>query len=237
MSFSVALCGTSEYLRTRLADLLREEGFSVDILDPGEAGSLFEHSLPDYDVIIVDIQQAPHLTDDVAFTSLLAARGFLFFDANPPAAGKMPPFLIHAGSSPEEIMARIHNVLYLHSGKRASIRVRLDLPLVFEWEGKTTHSKIQDISENGIFITTLAPPPDGTRISARFLLPSAPQEIVATGRAVYRILFDLEQSIISHPSAADKKIVARPGFGITFDQISDKDRQAIRDFIRTQQCH
>ena len=233
MSFSVALCGTSDYLRTRLADFLREEGLTVDILDPGETGSVFARLLPDYHVVIVDIRQASDLKDDDAFTALLAARGFLLFDADPPAAGTVPQFLIHSGSSPEEIMAKIHNVLYLHSCKRKSIRARTDLPLVFEWAGKTTHSKIQDISENGIFITTLAPPPDGTRISARFKLPSVSREIVVSGWAVYRILFDLDQSIISHPSA-DKKIVAMPGFGIMFDQVSNEDRQAIRDFMRTQ---
>ncbi|MBI5632730.1 MAG: hypothetical protein HZA15_04565 [Nitrospirae bacterium] len=44
--------------------------------------------------------------------------------------------------------------------------------------------------------------------------------------------YDLDRGIISYPSSADRKIIAMPGMGIFFESISDKDREAIRIFVK-----
>jgi len=43
----------------------------------------------------------------------------------------------------------------------------------------------------------------------------------------------LSQSIISHPSSCDKKIIRLPSVGVMFCVISEADRKAIRDFIKS----
>ena len=90
---------------------------------------------------------------------------------------------------------------------------------------------MRDLSDNGAFIMTLAPPPREIKIAARFTLPGAQHGVVATGRAVYNIRYNLDQNIIAHPSSRDKKIIALPGFGCTFDEMTDADRGAIRKFL------
>jgi len=90
---------------------------------------------------------------------------------------------------------------------------------------------MRDLSDNGTFIMTLAPPPRDIKITARFTLPGAQHDVVATGLAVYDIGYNLNQNIIAHPSSRDKKIIALPGFGCTFDEMTDADRGAIREFL------
>ncbi len=235
MAYRIALIGADAYFRSTLADLLRDSGFEVELHTPNDEASIFEYRLNTFDIVIVSSGMAAGLGESTVLSSLLAARGFLIFQESFILGAVEPIFMIHAGLSPEDIIARINNVLHLNSNLRKSTRVRVNLPVDFEYGGKCIQSTLQDIGESGVFIITLSPPAEGTRLSLRFALPGLPEEIQAEGSAVYSIRCDLDQSIISHPSESKKKIIALPGFGVLFESISDTDRQAIRDFVRKQQ--
>ena len=210
-------------MRTRLADILRKGEFAVDVFDENTAYSIVDCRLNSYEVIIVSAELAAGGKDDTVFNSLLAARDFLIFDEKARNDDVTLSFLIHAGVSPEDIIAKVNGILYLNSNVRKSPRIKVILPVEYECEGKHHRSTIQDLSESGTFISTLTPPRDGTVVTVRLSLHGKSRPIVATGHVVYGIGCDLDQSIISHPSSRGKKIIALPGFGITFDQISDVD--------------
>jgi hypothetical protein len=231
MTRRIALLGTSAYLKTRLADILRNGEFVVDLYDSDTIPSIFDSRLHTYAVVIASADLAAGIDEDFLFNSSLVAQGFLVFDDRELEWDKEPPFLVHPGMSPEQIIAKINNIIFLNSTVRKSSRIRLNQPVEYEHEGNHCQSTVQDISENGVFIITLVPPPVGIKITMRFSLPGT-REITASGRSVYTIGCNLSQSIISHPSSCDKKIVALPGVGVMFERISDADRAAIRDFIK-----
>ncbi len=231
MIFRIALIGASELMRTRLAEILRCDEFVIDIYDPNIVASLFDYRLHSYDLIIASSDLVAGLKEDTVFTSLLAARGFLLYEEKPKQWDIEPSFLIHSGMSPEDIIAKINNILYLNAHVRKSPRIKVNQPVEYDSEGKHYQSTTQYLGENGVFISTLAPPKNGTDITVRFSLPGGGREIVATGRIVYSVGANLDQSIITHPSSHDRKIVSLPGVGVVFEQVSDADREAIRDFV------
>jgi hypothetical protein len=231
MTCRIALLGTNAYLRTRLADVLRSGDFVVDLYDADTIPSIFDNRLHTYAVVIASADLAAGIDEDFLFNSSLVAQGYLVFDDRKLEWDKEPPFLIHSGMSPEQIIAKINNIIFLNSTVRKSSRVRVNQPVEYEHGGNHCQSTVQDISENGVFIMTLAPPPIGMKITMRFSLTER-REITATGRSVYTIGCNLNQSIISHPASFEKKIVALPGVGVMFDRISDADRAAIWDFIK-----
>lgn len=235
MPFRIALVGTSEYIRTHLAALLRSGEFDVEVIDPATVLSTNDCRLQEYDVIIASADLAACLQEDSLFESLTTAKGYLVVEENVLNSADLPSFLIHPGMSPEDIIARVNNILYLNSSRRSSPRIRVNLPVVYEFDGKRFQSTILELGENGLFIGTLAPPPVNTRITMQFSLSPWKHQIEAIGRSVYRIGCNLDQCIISSPTAPDKKIVALPGVGITFDQVANEDRETIRGFIQQHQ--
>ena len=228
----IALVGTNLYLRTDLTDILRATGFIVDLYGPDTIQSLFRDRLHEYTVVIAGDDLLTGLADESVIGSSLAARGFFVFDDQGQAWDREPPFLINADMSPELIIAKINDIMFMNTNTRKSPRIRLNQPVDYEYDGNRCQSTFQDISENGAFIITLAPPPNGTKITMRFSLPGGP-DIVVMGRSIYTIGYNLTQRIISHPSSCDKKIIALPGVGVMFCRISDADRMAIRDFIKS----
>lgn len=234
MTFRVALVGESDYMRTRLADLLRSGGFDVDLRARADVASVFDRRLHAYDVIIVSTDMTASLDERQVFESMLDTRGFLFLDENSMARGREQSFLIHPEMSPEDIIAAVNSLIFLNSNLRTARRIKVNLPVECECDGRILRSAILDLRENGLFISTLAPPPAGAMISARFALPGRTADIVANGHVAYSIGFDLDRSIILHPSSPDKKIIALPGMGIVIDEIREEDRAAVRKYIQQQ---
>ncbi len=231
MAFRVALVGNSEYLKTRLAELLRSGGFEVDCREPADVASVFDRRLHAYDVIIVNRDMTATLEENKIFESMLDARGFLFLDETV-ASSREQPFLIHPGMSPEDIIAAVNNLVFLGSNLRKTLRIKVSLPVEYEFGGRIVQSTIRELGENGLFISTLAPPPAGTAVSVRFSLSDSMRDISAAGHVAYSIGCDLAKSIISHPSAPDRKIIALPGMGVMFDNMGEEDRAAVRKYIR-----
>jgi len=235
MAFRIALVGTSEYIRTHLATLLRDGEFDIDVINPEAISSMNNSRLQVFDAIIASTNLAACFQEDTLFELLTNARGYLVVEENVQDSAETPSFLIHPGMSSEDIIARINNVLYLNSSRRSSPRIKVNLPVEYEFDGKTFQSTILDLSENGLFIGALAPPPVSTRITMQFSISQEKTTINATGRCVYRIVCNFVQSIIAASKAPDKRIMALPGVGIAFEQVSHDDRQAIRAFIQQRQ--
>ena len=234
MSFRIALVGESEYMRTRLADILRSSGFDVDLRVPADAASVFDRRLHAYDLIIVSTDMTIKLEENKLFESMMDTRAFLILDENSVIQGREQSFLIHPEMSPEDIMATVNNLIFLSSNQRKSPRIKVSLPVEYECEGRLSRSTILDIGENGLFISTLAPPLAGALISIRFALPGRKEDIMARGHVAYSIGYDLDRSIIPHPSSPDRKIIAMPGMGIVIDEMSEEHRTAVRTFIQQQ---
>ncbi len=232
MTFRIALVGQSDYMRTGLADLLRSGGFDVDIREPVDAASVFDRRLHAYDVIIVNSDMTATLEENKIFESLLDNRAFLFLDETGAGRGTEPSFLIHPQMSPEDIMAAVNNLVFLNSNLRKTPRIRVSLPVEYECEGRIARSTILELGENGLFISSIAPPPSGTTISVRFTLAAGRQDIAAAGHVAYAVGCDLGRSIISHPSSPDRKIIALPGMGVMIDEMEEEDRAVVRTYIR-----
>ncbi|HUL00901.1 MAG TPA: PilZ domain-containing protein [Nitrospirota bacterium] len=231
MACRIALLGAHSYTFARLTDILTQAGFVVDTYDPVTIRSIFDNRLHTYNIVISSADLAKRLEEDTLFKSSIAARGFLVFDDKEKVHGREPSYLIHAGMNPEDIIAKINNIVFLSSSLRKSPRIKLCQPVVYEYEGNQCQSIIQDIGERGAFISTIAPPPDGTKITIHFFLPGE-RDIVASGHVVYSISCNLNQNIIAHPTSRERKIIALPGVGIMFDHITDADRAAIKNFMK-----
>jgi len=231
MTSRIALLGANTFMKTRLADILRQGDFSVDLYDSNTIPSLLDERLYTYHMVIASADLAAGWDEDAMINSSMAARGFLVFEDQEHAWDKEPSFLIHTGMSPEEIIAKVNGVLFLNSNMRKTPRVKFNQRVEYGYEGNHCQSTLQDISESGVFISTLAPPPVGTKISLHFSLPGG-RDIAVDGYVVYCIAYNLERNIISHPSSRTKKIIGLPGMGVVFDNISEEDRTAIRAFIK-----
>jgi hypothetical protein len=125
--------------------------------------------------------------------------------------------------------------LYLDSNLRKSVRVRIHLPVEYKQDDKYFQSVLASISENGAFIISLTPPPEGAEIAMRFLLPEGNQQVVVIGKVLYTNNLNWARNIIVYPSSPDKKIVAMPGIGVRFDRLSHADQIAIRNFLQKEQ--
>lgn len=231
MTFRVALVGESEYMRTRLAELLRSGGFDVDCREPADVASVFDRRLHAYDVIIVNTDMTATLEENKIFESMLDARGFLFLDENSTHRSREQSFLIHPEMSPEDIIATVNNLVFLSSNLRKTPRIKVNLPVEYEYGGRMAQSTILELGESGLFISTLAPPPAGTTVSVHFSLSESLQDIIAAGHVAYSINCDLGRSIISHPSSPNKKIIALPGMGIMIDEMREEDRTDVRKYV------
>jgi len=233
MAFRVALIGANDQMRNKLIDLLQNNNCTIDLYDPINVSSLVEQHLHTHDVIIANSGLAAVLKEDTIFNALLTATGFLIYEEKHVEGGPEPLFLIHAGMSPEDIIAKINNIVYLNSNVRKSMRVKVNLPVSYEYDGQNYQSSFQELSERGGFILTLSPPSNGTKIIVRFSIPGEHFMTVATGRVIYSIKCNLDQQIIAHPSSYDKKIISLPGVGIVFEQISVENQEVIKNFIET----
>lgn len=231
MGTRIVLVGEHTPVTARLAEILRAGGFVVEYYESEAVRGALPDVLSADTVLIVGVEVAENLSEDSILN--LPSGGFLLFDPRCVGANAKPPSLLHAGMSPEEIIATVNDIVFSDRAERKSARIRINVFVDYEHEGKEHASMLQDISESGVFIGTLAPPPVGSRLTLRFSLNSD-DAIVAEGRVVYRIMCDLDRKIIAHPAASGRKIIALPGAGIVFETISDADRQTIRNFIKQQ---
>ncbi len=228
----VGLLIADAFCAKTLAQILADADFDVDSLEVDISDIQDASVLNSYDLVILNNDVAQSMEEDI-FSLILSARGFLLVDSvkNIADFSTSSTRYINPYMSPEEIVSRVNSVLFQHKNIRKSLRVSVNLDLEYYCEGTCFQSNVQNLSQNGAFIASLNPPAKNALITAYFSLPGGKRAIKAVGRVLYSIGYDLDRGIISHPGAADKKIIAMPGMGIFFETISDEDREAIRIYI------
>lgn len=122
--------------------------------------------------------------------------------------------------------------IYLDSNLRKASRFAVNQPVDYDHEGDGGRSALRNISENGAFVVSLAPLPDGSEITLRFYLPGEERQFVVTGRVAYSISLDPYQLVVANARLRNRKVSAVPGMGIRFTAVTDTDRDAIRDFLK-----
>ena len=232
----VALIGYSDFFYKILRPLLRDSNMEVDIIEKDSLNCDTE-VLDCYDLVMISTSII-ELQDSNFFNLLFSAPGLILVDESPAQQDQQvtPTSVINISMSAEEIIARINDIIYSapHTGKkpqRHSPRVKADIIVTYSYNNRHYLSKILNISVNGVYILALKPPPIGCRININFSLPDNGEAITATGRIVYSIGYNLEESIISHPHSEGRRIIAFPGMGVFFEKISPEDRKKLRLFI------
>ncbi len=234
---NVGLVGSTRFFQTTLVDILKESDFDVDLHETDSINIKDTSIRKKYDLVIISKDLAIGVEEEL-FDFLLSTKGFLLVDETDELIKPSvePPFYINNLMGPEEIISRVNNVIYGKAGKggrstRRSPRVKVNILVEYRFEGKRYTSKIKNLSVYGAFISSLNPPPKDSLIEMSFKIPNTEERIETTGRILYRIGFNLNRGIISHPISTDKKIIALPGIGISFEKISKKDRETLKSFI------
>lgn len=101
--------------------------------------------------------------------------------------------------------------------KRASIRVPIDIWVEESREGELYYQRTANISEGGLFFEKTVPHPKGTVVNLKFTLPNQSEPIQVKGE------------IVNLPNDADGL-----GMGIKFLDLTEKQRQAILEYINSQ---
>lgn len=225
----IALLGRSDFFRFTLFNLLRENGFVIEVI---ELPDLQNVNAPEYDLLIMSADLAAEGGEEAFFRLLFSAKDFLLVGGET----EPPPSFINYLMSTEEVIARINGIIYARKAGieglpvRSSPRVSVNVDVHYESGGLLHKSTIQTLSARGAFIATLRPLARDCRLGLSFELPGAGM-IEAKARVLYRIEYDLEKGIIAHPGAEGKKIAAIPGMAVFFEEISEKDSASIRAFV------
>lgn len=231
---SVALIGMGSFFTDTLPDILDRSHFSVIQLGEAPEGPVI---MPDegYDLVIIQAGFASMWGEEIFFDFIQSLRGFLLVDSTPATL----PCRIHESMRPEEILSMIGNVIYRDSGrtgipKRKSSRLMINMPVKYEYGDREFESVITTLSANGLFINTLAPLVPGSRISLTFTLPGQTSPIVAIGKVLYIIEYDLDRGIIhqmTHAGLQKKPLIAMPGMAVLLEGIDASHRQALKEFV------
>ncbi len=235
----IALIGSSDFLNTTLFDILKDSEFKVDRYDPDSPILADPSVLKAYDIIVVDTNLYKE-ADEGFFTFLLSIKDFLLAGAENSIHRIFPESSSHIGDnmSPEDIIARINSIIYKNSDikdrpVRKTPRIVTNIDVEYESHGMYHKSKLINLSANGAFISSLNPLPYGSLLKLTFHLNGKETRIEAVGRVIYNIGYNLDNGLITQPGSTDKRIIAMPGMGVFFEEISEAHRQAIKSFIES----
>jgi type IV pilus assembly protein PilZ len=107
-----------------------------------------------------------------------------------------------------------------HHGRRAALRVLVNLEVDYASEDNYLFAYITDISETGIFVRTTTPEPPGTHLNLRFSADgSGPLEL--EGEVIWVNPY--------RPGAPDN---LHPGMGIRFAGLDDDLRDRLLQLVR-----
>lgn len=228
---NIALVGSTEFFKTTLLDILKESNFEVDQYDV-DSINLKDKPLQGYDVVIISANLFKDVREDELFSFLLSSKGFLLADDNISNLESFTDSIsyIDGNMSPEEILSRVNTVIYKGAGirpARNNPRITMNIDVEYEFEGKHHKSKILSLSKNGAFISSLNPLPEGSKIKVQISIPMRDKKIKAVGRVLYSVVCNLANGIITQNGSCEKKVIALPGMGISFEKISNVDMEAI----------
>lgn len=229
----IALLGSTPFFEGMLPDILRDSGYEVDLF---EATTIDENNISifdNYNLLILSADLAANLEENAFFSDILSIKGFLIAESGDRVSGSFQAGTEHINHtmSPEEIIFKVNNVVYRSQSVRKSPRVRANIDVEYQCQGEFYKSEITTMSLYGVFINTLNPLQNNSRIELAFSPTGEGKKIEAAGRVLYSVGYNLVKGIISHPEKRDEKIVAHPGMGVFFEEISEADQETIRSFI------
>lgn len=229
----IALLGSTPFFEGMLPDILRNSGYEVDLFEATTIDEKEISRFDNYNLLILCADLAANLAEKEYFSGILSMTGFLIAESGDHVSGS---FLtgserIDQTMSPEEIIFKVNNIVYRSHGVRKSPRVKVNIDVEYECQGAFYKSNITTISLFGVFINTLNPLQNNSRLGLAFSPKNEGEKIEASGRVLYSIGYNLVKGIISHPGKKGKKIIAHPGMGVFFEEIAEADRETIRLFI------
>lgn len=236
-SKNIIIADDSVFFRTKLSDILIEAGHKVIFARDGK--ELIEKLRADQNTInllILDLQM-PEI-DGFGVLKWLKENG---------NAGRFPVLVATAayeasavvnnlrelgasgfmtkGSTPEQIIFRVHSLLFPDKNSRRSPaeRVPVSMPVDFiHGDSPVQTGFIQNIGEGGTFLHTNAQFLVGTKLRLRFSLPGTD--------GVFDLNGAVEWSTYNNPGSR----TLFGGYGVMFTGITDDERASLGNFVKAE---
>ncbi len=242
MSYCIRLIGRSKGFTVGFLGRLKDCGFEAEALEPvqgGAAGAALPEGHGD-DVLIFEVQKK----GDVSKIPYLRAG-----HGRPSEPGR--PFLVYTGLDPvelevvkdsgligavseetpdEEVAFLVNKALFYNKVVMRNPRVHTSIPLVLYCESGTIKTNSTQISREGMFVGSLAPPPVNSVCVLEFEIPGS-KCIRTKARVIYHIELNRDLNIISMPSDPFKRLVMYPGMAVFFLDIPEEDKAVIVTYI------
>lgn len=230
----IALVGSLPFFERTLCHILEESGYEVSNFKSATLSGEDIDALNGFDLFILSPEHAPGGELSDGSSCPLSTGGTISVGEENQISVSFSSMEgnIDSQMSPEEIVHQVNSVIFRTNKLRKSPRVTVKTRVEYEYEDRNYRSEITTISTHGVFISTLNPPPEGSMVKICFSIPGGGGSIEAVGRVLYSIRCDLARGIITHPAARDRKIIAYPGMGVLFEEISAHARETITAFIR-----
>lgn len=230
----ILLADDSVFFRTKLSTILSEAGHEVSFASDGREvlTKIIEKKEGNgkLDLLILDLQM-PHI-DGFGVLEELQKKGL---------TGKFPVLavtgvyepgdvlkrikalgadgLLTKGFSPEQVLHRIHQLIFPQDEVRTVGRAPISIPVDFT-VGDVSHSGfLLNINAAGLFLHTKTAVMTGTSVSMKFALPATSKIFNVKGTVKW----------ITAPSKKNKLFC---GAGIMFSTISDVDAEELQEFSR-----
>ena len=104
--------------------------------------------------------------------------------------------------------------------QRACVRLDSQIQVDFSLDDEVSILYSYNLSQDGMFLETVRPYPEGTRFALRFNLPDSSKTI----HSVVEVVYSLEET----PDEGDWQL---PGMGVHFVALDNDDRELISKFL------
>jgi len=121
----------------------------------------------------------------------------------------------------DEILYRVNTFFYqVACAQRRFPRVLFNLPVDYQYNGTKHSSYTTNLSQNGCFIRTLKPAPQGNSVNLWFAVPNTDENIFIQGKVAWINKFD-----------ENRKTNTLPGMGVYFEALAEKHQTLIKELI------
>ncbi len=235
MRCCVRLLGRSKEFTTGFLGRLKDCGFEAEAQGPEGRG--------EDDVLIFEVQKKgdvskipyPKAGHGMPGESSGLGRPFLVYTGIDPVdlGGLKGSGLIGAVSEAtpdEELVFLINKALFYNKVVRRNPRVHTSIPVALYCESGTIKTNSTQISREGMFVSSLGPPPVNSVCVLEFDMPCS-KRIKTKARVIYHIEVNRDLNIISSPSDPFKRLVMYPGMAVFFLDIPEEDKAVIDRYI------
>ena len=230
-NYKILIAEDSKFYQGLLGEMLSAAGYEVHLASDGLECVRVAREVKDLSLVVLDVfmprldgfgvLEALKKNLATANIPVLAVTG----NYREPDAVKLKRLgatgLLNKNLPIEEILFRINRIL--HPGKeaiRVNPRVAENILVRYQIDESLFTGYSFNISTGGVFIRTVVPPPENTRLELSFSLPRGSKPIRTAGTVVWRSEY-----------RPDAPMAYPPGIGVKFTAIEQQDRRAITDHI------